>query len=172
MAAKAPIRKRVFWLAGNKHENAVGPTKQEVYASLVPGQSLSLTREPDNQFDANAILVKSGESLLGYLPAKYSADIAGHLDSGGRALANVHRIKGGTADNPRREVEIFVEWQKGKRLPYQKLSSEQKAFFGKFESANGDLQDLEIRPGGCLGGLILCLFVSSALTLAAKALLA
>ncbi len=172
MTAKAPIRKRVFWLAGNNYENAIGPSKQEVYASLMPGEQLSLTREPENQYDANAVLVKSGENILGYLPAKYSADIAGYLDSGGRAIANVHRIKGGTAEYPRREIEIFVEWQAGKRLSHQKLSAEQKAFLGKFESTNGVVKDLGGRPAGCFGAVAICLFSSIALMVTAKVLFA
>tara|TARA_R110001592_G_scaffold337300_1_gene623629 strand:+ start:245106 stop:245732 length:627 start_codon:yes stop_codon:yes gene_type:complete len=62
---------------------------------LKPGQRLTLKREPNNEFDNNAIAVFgfSGEQL-GYLPGN-DILLANHMDMGGVAYARVVEVIGG-----------------------------------------------------------------------------
>jgi hypothetical protein len=60
--------------------------------SLAKGQSLTLRRETDNQYDRNAVGVFSGRSKVGYLPRNLAAEVAGYLDAGGRHSVTVAHL--------------------------------------------------------------------------------
>jgi len=66
-------------LAGGKFR----PTEaQQITISLEPEDKLFLEREPTNPYDENAIMVKSGDILLGYVPKNVAAELSPWLDSG------------------------------------------------------------------------------------------
>ena len=56
---------------------------ETLYAGLEPGERLELKREPENTYDANAVMVMDKEgNKLGYIPAYRNKDLAGRLDTG------------------------------------------------------------------------------------------
>lgn len=65
------------------HEDAV------LAASLTPGTRIRLVREPENEFDANAIALYAtrGDAPVGYVNKQNAARIAKILDSGGELVA-------------------------------------------------------------------------------------
>ena len=76
--------------------------RQQAIANLKVGDQVWLRREPDNQYDPNAVHVerRSGMSL-GYLPAELAAEVAEALDAlNARHPAMVTDLRGGTHDQP------------------------------------------------------------------------
>lgn len=90
IAVAAPARVAVldFAIAGG-HYHGLG----RVLASLAPGQTLRLRREPENPYDANAIAVHDSDGLkLGYLPRSANAPVAALMDSGTEVHADILRM--------------------------------------------------------------------------------
>ena len=71
--------------------------RQDRVAGLVPGLALALVREPDNEFDSNAIAVRLGTIALGFLRREIARRLAPNIDGGERYLASVDSITGGGA---------------------------------------------------------------------------
>ncbi len=66
----------------------VGQTKRGLDSHLtgtLPGTAVTLVREPDNKFDANAIMVWIDGKHVGYVPAKNNAALAQFIDASGAA---------------------------------------------------------------------------------------
>lgn len=88
MAAPARVAVLDFAIAGG-HYHGLG----RVLATLAPGQTLRLAREPENPYDANAIAVLDGDGLkLGYLPRSANAPIAALMDTGTDVHADILRL--------------------------------------------------------------------------------
>lgn len=51
-------------------------------AKLSPGQKLRVEREPNNQYDANAIAVYIFQQKLGHFPRGFAAEVAPIMDAG------------------------------------------------------------------------------------------
>lgn len=66
--------KKSFFAAGVQFR----PTKG-IVEGLEEGTNLTLEPEPDNKFDPNAIKVMYGTEHLGYVPAKFAAEIGAAL---------------------------------------------------------------------------------------------
>lgn len=62
------------------------PGASNLIKRLRQGQLLLLVREPNNQYDKNAVLVVWGNRALGYLPRGLAAKIAPILDSGASVI--------------------------------------------------------------------------------------
>src|ERR1700681_9502 len=69
--------------------------RQDVVASLRPGETVELRRHPDNAFDADAIGVWFGTLQLGFLKAAIAARVAPNMDAGERYAAEVTAVTGG-----------------------------------------------------------------------------
>ena len=66
---------------------------QSVFDGIKTGDKLILQREPDNNFDENAILVLNGESRkLGYIPEKDNTVFARLMDAGKYLTAKIENI--------------------------------------------------------------------------------
>lgn len=65
---------------------------REVWAQLAVGDALTLVREPDNGFDANAVRVDWRGRKLGYVPRRDNAHIARLLDRGQVLHARIVRL--------------------------------------------------------------------------------
>ena len=52
----------------------------------------SLVREPDNQFDGNAVKVMLGDLYFGYLPKQIAQKVAPHMDKGTHLIAEPVKI--------------------------------------------------------------------------------
>lgn len=70
-----------------------GTHAKEIAASLTPGDRLHIEREPENQFDANAIKVihPPTEQFIGYIEATQAVWIASEID-------NLEHISDGTPE--------------------------------------------------------------------------
>jgi hypothetical protein len=91
-------------LAGFRHGEA-----GEVWPDLHQGDELTLVREPDNAFDANAVRVEWRGRKLGYVPRRDNAALAWALDRGETLRARVTRAE--WHPNPARRIafQVFVE---------------------------------------------------------------
>ena len=88
-------------LAGS-HFYAVAPVWDEIRL----GDKLTLTREPGNRHDPNAIRVDWNGQQLGYVPRAENRTVARAMDSGERLEARVSKLR--TDPNPWRRVEFEV----------------------------------------------------------------
>lgn len=105
-------------VAGVSASNSNGRSRQNyIRAFCKPGMPLILKREPDNPYDKNAVAVWikaramlffTAEVQIGYLSAHVAAEIADHLDNGGRARAMITEITGGSKGKPTLGVNILV----------------------------------------------------------------
>ena len=91
-------------LAGFRHGDAA-----VVWEDLHVGDELVLIREPDNEFDPNAIRVEWRARKLGYVPRRENAALAWALDRGETLRARISRAE--WHPNPARRIafEVFVE---------------------------------------------------------------
>ncbi len=65
---------------------------KELWPELKAGDVLSLTREPDNPYDAKAIRVDWQGIKLGYVPRRENADMARMMDNGAKLEARITRM--------------------------------------------------------------------------------
>jgi hypothetical protein len=65
----------------------------EVWSQIRPGDRLTLTREPDNRHDRNAIRVDWNGRQLGYVPRAENRAVAAALDRGEQLEARVSRLR-------------------------------------------------------------------------------
>jgi hypothetical protein len=81
------------------HEVAVvgmhfrGVRAQQIVSALSEGDLLTLDREPENPYDANAIRVLYAEEHIGYIARESAVWIAPELDEGGTATCTVDRLE-------------------------------------------------------------------------------
>ena len=60
-------------------------------AKLAPGQRLRVEREPNNQYDPNAIAVYIFQQKLGHFPRGFAAEVAPLMDAGKKLAATKSR---------------------------------------------------------------------------------
>jgi hypothetical protein len=69
---------------------------------------LSLTREPDNAYDAKAVRVDWQGHKLGYVPRDDNVDLARLMDNGNRVEARITQLTKGRRPNNRVQLEIYL----------------------------------------------------------------
>ncbi len=79
-----------------------------VWDELKVGDSLALTREPDNPHDANAVRVDWHGQQLGYLPRAENRAVAVEMDQGGHVEARIAKLRAHPNPWQRVLVEVFV----------------------------------------------------------------
>ena len=77
-----------------------------VWDRMKPGDRLTLTREPANPHDANAISLAWQGHMLGYVPRKDNADLARQMDHGARPVARITAL--GTLPNGRHRISYEI----------------------------------------------------------------
>lgn len=77
-----------------------------VWEEMKVGDTLSLSREPDNRHDRNAVCVSWRGQQLGYLPRAANSAVAAEMDRGGRIDARIARLT--SHRNPWQRVLIDV----------------------------------------------------------------
>ncbi|MBS1228552.1 MAG: hypothetical protein H6R17_1829 [Proteobacteria bacterium] len=77
-----------------------------VWNEIRPGDRLTLTREPDNRHDRNAVRVDWNGQPLGYVPRAENRALARALDAGEALEARVAKLRDDA--NPWRRVEFEV----------------------------------------------------------------
>jgi hypothetical protein len=65
---------------------------QAVWERMKTGDRLTLTREPGNPHDANAVRLEWDGRMLGYVPRKDNADLARQMDHGARVEARITEL--------------------------------------------------------------------------------
>ncbi len=82
---------------------------KDIWTMMRVGDTLQLTREPQNPHDANAVRVLWRNEILGYIPRRENSDVARQMDRGAPVKARIVRLK--EARNPwqRIEFEVYVE---------------------------------------------------------------
>ena len=71
---------------------------QEILPRLKEGYELELIREPENQYDKNAIRVEYDGERLGFLPAHVARELAYRIDEGENFICKVAQITGSNED--------------------------------------------------------------------------
>ena len=90
-------------VAGIRYEN-----RATLLAGVVPGNTARLVREYFNQYDANAIEVRIGGELLGYVPRTEARLLAPRIDAGSQTAATVVEVDRSQSE-PLLRIEILVE---------------------------------------------------------------
>ena len=80
--------------------------RQDVIAGLRVGVDVQLQRQPENQFDSNAIAVFFGALQLGFINKGIAKHIAPLIDDGARYQARIESLTGGA--NKNRGVNVYV----------------------------------------------------------------
>lgn len=80
---------------------------EELWPQLAIDQPLSLVREPDNPFDADAVRIDWRGRKLGYLPRAENTAVAQMLDRGEQLCARVAQLR--TSPDPWERVRVAVE---------------------------------------------------------------
>ncbi len=82
---------------------------KDIWTMMRVGDTLQLSREPQNPHDANAVRVLWRNEMLGYIPRRENSDVARQMDRGAPVKARIVQLK--EARNPwqRIEFEVFVE---------------------------------------------------------------
>lgn len=91
-------------LAGSQYHEA-----DAHWEAIQVGDLLTLTREPDNRHDRNAIRVDWRGHPLGYLPRARNRQVAAAMDAGDRLLARIVRRRTDPDPWQRIEIEVFIE---------------------------------------------------------------
>lgn len=88
-------------VVGVTKRNEDGQSRQELIELLDPGDELYLEREPDNEYDENAIAVfNESWEQIGYLSRKVAEELAPLMDEGYETKCIVTAITGGSDDKP------------------------------------------------------------------------
>jgi hypothetical protein len=73
------------------------------------GDSLQLSREPQNPHDANAVRVSWRNEMLGYIPRRENSDVARQMDFGAPVKARIVQLKETRNPWQRIEFEVYVD---------------------------------------------------------------
>ena len=80
----------------------------KVWNEIRIGDRLTLTREPDNRHDPNAVRVDWNGQQLGYIPRKENRAVARALDEGERLEARVTKLRDDPDPWQRVEFEVYL----------------------------------------------------------------
>ncbi len=92
--------------------------RQDAVAGLLPGTSLDLVREPENEKDPNAIAVRFGQLQLGYIRAAIAKQLVPNIDAGDRYSAVAEHITGGGD----KHVGVNIAVRRHRRAPPRVLA--------------------------------------------------
>jgi hypothetical protein len=79
---------------GEAQRNSDGTSRQDIIARLKEGEYVSLIREPENQYDRNAVRVDSTLGTIGYIPASQCAAIGALLKASSPRKCYIDKIAG------------------------------------------------------------------------------
>lgn len=81
---------------------------ERLYPMLRCGDSLSLRRAPDNQYDRRAVEVYWGSSMLGHIPRSSNVAVSQMLDRGEALSATIAKLS--LADSPWQRIQLAIYW--------------------------------------------------------------
>ena len=79
-----------------------------IWGEIKPGDRLTLTREPDNRHDRNAVRVDWNGQQLGYVPRSQNRAVARALDDGEKLEARVAKLRDDPNPWLRVEFEVYL----------------------------------------------------------------
>jgi hypothetical protein len=62
------------------------PGAYDILKALEVGETVKLVREPDNEYDSNAVAVWVGGTKVGYIPSKQNKALAAFIDQTGEPM--------------------------------------------------------------------------------------
>jgi len=80
-----------------------------IWGEMKVGDPLTLTREPDNPYDPNAVRVDWRGEKLGYVPRADNADLARHMDRGTKVEARISRLTEDRSPWKRIRFDVYVQ---------------------------------------------------------------
>lgn len=84
---------------------------KRLWLQMQVGDALTLIREPDNSYDANAVRIEWRGNKIGYVPRRDNADAARFIDSGQVLEARISRLAEGRDPWSRIRFEILIPLQ-------------------------------------------------------------
>ena len=90
-------------VAGLRYDNRIA-----LLAGVVDGDEVRLVRDYENQYDPNAVEVRTGGELLGFLPRTQARLLAPRMDAGATTSASVVNVER-SQQSPQVIVEISIE---------------------------------------------------------------
>ncbi len=120
-----PTKRKIFNLVGESYKTRRGLERQTVLLAAEPGDPLILIREPDNEFDPNAVLAVLGEHDIGFLSKEDAAVISPALDAGVLHTAQIHELTGGVGQARNYGARISIAWL-SQKLPSPKMRDERQ----------------------------------------------
>ena len=90
-------------LAGSQYYSVA-----KVWNEIKPGDRLTLTPEPDNRHDRNAVRVDWNGQQLGYVPRAENRAVARALNAGEKLEARVSRLRDDPDPWKRVEFEVYL----------------------------------------------------------------
>jgi len=82
-----------------------------LWPQMQVGDALTLVREPDNPYDANAVRVEWQGQKIGYVPRRENTDVARFMDRGQPLEARIARLAEGRDPWSRVRFEILIPLQ-------------------------------------------------------------
>lgn len=76
-----------FFVAGVQHHDL-----HKVIGDLEEGDELYLHPEPTNKFDPNAIKIMANDTMIGYVPKKFSSEVAAALEIGDELICTITHL--------------------------------------------------------------------------------
>ena len=92
-------------VAGEQYENYDGSSRQKAIKKCRTGQPVTLVREPDNEYDQNAIKVISSFGQIGYVGRNNAEWLSRIIDEGRGVSAHVEGI---FTDDGERHVKLTI----------------------------------------------------------------
>ncbi len=102
----AEIVVQVSLTAGLRYHDA-----KAVWDQMHVGDALTLVREPDNLYDANAVSVEWNGHKLGYIPRKENEAVARQIDRANRLQARITKLHYYRNHRRKLEFEVFSPLQ-------------------------------------------------------------
>ena len=91
-----------FFVAGVQHHDL-----NTVINAIEEGDGLDLVPEPTNKFDTNAIKIMYEGTMIGYVPKKFSAEVAGAIEIGTDVECEVTKLNKDAKPWEQIEVKIY-----------------------------------------------------------------
>ena len=91
-----------FYVAGVQHHQW-----RSVIDEMEEGQQLMLVPEPSNKFDPNAVRIVYNKVMIGYVPKKFSAEIASMIDIGEDYVCTIEKLN--KQSKPWEMIKVVVE---------------------------------------------------------------
>jgi hypothetical protein len=93
---------RKFYIAGVQHH-----LLSTVISKLSEGDELDLVPEPTNKFDPNAVKIEYKGVMCGYIPKKFSAEIAGMLGIDTDLVCEITKLD--PSAKPWKQCEVIIK---------------------------------------------------------------